>query len=109
MFGWMDDDSDPVNKQVSDGFVSTTIAMVLFPLITFWLCQYHLLAGWEPVPDHRLPWSGGAAILAANIVSVSFVIRAIREDAEEAEAKKEEGGSGGAGDAVQKPADKKAQ
>lgn len=60
-----------------------TVAMVFFPLFTFFACQYFFES---PLV------SGGSAAVAANIVLIAYIVMAFAEDSvvTEAESKKDQ-------------------
>lgn len=51
-----------------------TVAMVFFPLFTFFSCQYLFSSSLV---------SGGSAAAAANVVLIAYIVVAFREDTEE--------------------------
>lgn len=51
-----------------------TVAMVAFPLVTFFTCQYLF--------DNSIV-SGGSAAVAANVVLIAYIIAAFSENSDE--------------------------
>jgi hypothetical protein len=67
------------NKDVAIKLGTATVLMFTFPIAVFYICFHHVFNNNE-FPEN---WSGGMAVLAANIVVAGYVISAFSEEDDE--------------------------
>ncbi|KSA00335.1 Vacuolar ATPase assembly integral membrane protein VMA21 [Debaryomyces fabryi] len=66
-----------IPKSVVQKLVFFTAAMIIFPVVTFFVCQYLF--------SNNAIISGGVSALVANIVLIGYVVAAFMEDTTEHE------------------------
>ncbi|CAK7896237.1 vacuolar ATPase assembly integral membrane protein Vma21p [[Candida] anglica] len=71
-----------IPKSVVQKLVFFTAAMIAFPLVAFFLCQYLF--------NNNAIVSGGIAALIANVVLIGYVVAAFTEDTTQYDEKKHE-------------------
>mmetsp|Transcript_24349 Transcript_24349/g.51007 ORF Transcript_24349/g.51007 Transcript_24349/m.51007 type:complete len:116 (-) Transcript_24349:334-681(-) len=64
------------NRQVAKKLGTATLAMATLPILSFYLSLYYVF----PHKEDPLMWSGGVAVLFANIVIAGYVVSAFSEE-----------------------------
>ncbi|KAL7526989.1 hypothetical protein ACHAWF_001993 [Thalassiosira exigua] len=82
------------NREVARKLGTATLLMFTLPLIAFYVGLYVLF----PRKEDPLMWSGGLAVLFANVVIAGYVFSAFSEEDEGTDESRRMGSGGGAGD-----------